>query len=114
VKLLGEGSSSFKFFARPGEEPKLYSIFVLFPEAQFSKLAPAYLEKFGKPQTDETKEVRNQVGAVFENRTLEWVKPTGTITLIQRVNHVDQSIVHYFDPVVNDQIMKNSRRWLSP
>lgn len=66
----------------------------------YPQLVIALTEKYGPPHKDATDQVQNRMGAKFDNRTVSWAFPTGTIKAEERGLDIDTSMVTMSGPGV--------------
>lgn len=74
-------------------EGKLQAINASINQSNFAAVHSALVQKFGAPANSEISEIRNRMGASFENRVTKWAHPAGSIEAEERSGSVDQSSV---------------------
>ena len=77
---------------------RVHGIRVRFKPQDFSIVAIALEEKYGKPASTNTEMVTIKGGATYENVTSHWVLGTGTIIVRRYASRIDQAIVAIDSP----------------
>jgi hypothetical protein len=74
---------------------KLGLVSLVTPAAEFSKVASAYLDRYGKPAKDEAWAFKPKGGTTIQNREFRWLFPAGTIRVTRWSAQVNDSSVLY-------------------
>lgn len=63
--------------------------------ASWGRLSQAFVDRYGKPDFDESSPIRTRAGVAYENRKMRWVQPGGQIWLERYGSTIDDSSVIY-------------------
>ena len=81
---------SFNFF-----NDLLSFINIKVEERYFSQIRDAFIEKYGKPTSEENSVIQNRAGASFDNSVLQWENSVSFIKLEKRSGQVDSSYISF-------------------
>lgn len=88
-------SAIFKFIKKTNDsEPKLYEMEFEFTGDNFQSVADGLKDKFGTPKALNTS-VKNRMGGTFSSKNLIWENQSSIITLEEKGNELDKSLLTY-------------------
>lgn len=73
----------------------LYDIIGTFKQTDFERVSSAFVEKYGKPNSDITQSYQNRFGATFTGRIMGWKNLVSSIQLSERTSDLDVSGVAF-------------------
>lgn len=97
------GPAATKSWLANLREDHVVSIFVSLDQQLFDSVVTALIEKYGKPKSDVRGEVKNRMGAGFEQREVLWILPTGSIQGRRRSNDINTAGVMMMAPGEEDR-----------
>lgn len=85
---------SFEFYrGSPSEPYRLHRIALAIGADDMEQLVRALRERYGPPQADLVEAVQNRLGAKFDVRSLTWMRPNSTISVVQHQPKIGQVAV---------------------
>lgn len=90
LEMGGTRPATYQVIIRNGV---VAQVVIWFPSLDFSGIAAAFSEKYGKPTADKESIVKNRMGAEFDNRIVDWTRNDGGIKLEKRATDIETSII---------------------